>query len=137
MKWILPNNKVINVNIGKFLIDWKAPAASMEAQVVQDFLKKHCQTHVVLTEFVIPKSGKLRVDYMDLTLKFAWEHMGAQHNNFIRFWHGNRIGFHSSIKRDIKKMELLEKNGFTFIETVKDDFPLTKAWIESNFQVYL
>lgn len=136
MKWIKSGGKIVNINISKNLIDWDASAASMEAQVVQDFLKKYCQTHVILTEFRIPNT-RLRIDYINLTLRFAWEHHGNQHFVMNKWMHGSELGFLASIKRDDKKRQMIELNNLVFIESEKKDFPLTKQWVESNFGIYL
>lgn len=124
MKWVDRNGKVRNVSIKKYLIDWEKPAPSKEAQVVKDFLKEFCKDHIVLEEFRIPRT-RLRVDFVNLTRRFAIEHAGRQHTNYTEYFHGSPMGYLNSLKRDDMKYQELIRNDFKFIETTKQDFPLT------------
>lgn len=137
MNWILSNGNKISINVSRFIINWDSPAASKEAQKLQDFLYIHCRSHLILAEFLIPHSKKLRVDYLDLTTKVAFEHNGAQHNKMIKFYHKNQIGFLNSVKRDENKRIHLERNGFKLVETQKEDFPLTRQFFADNYDLYL
>jgi hypothetical protein len=131
MRWLDKNGKIVNVSVNKYLIDWDKNAPSKECQVVKDFLREYFSRDVILEEFRIPKT-RLRVDYINLSKRFAWEHNGRQHDKFNSFMHGSKIGFIRSIKRDDEKMKNLILNGFDYIISEKSDFPLDLDFLRRN-----
>lgn len=122
MRWTLSNGKSVYRNDKKYLIDWNAPSRSKEQTIVKEFLKTVWAGDIVYEELSIPGS-KLRVDFINATKKIALEHQGkGAHDVFNKFFHNNsRAKYLASIKRDVKKMQLLEANGFTFLETYTED----------------
>jgi hypothetical protein len=140
MRWLLPNNKLVWKSDKKYLIDWDKPSRSKEQTVVKNFLRQFFEKDVVYEEYVIPRSGKLRVDFLNVTRKYAIEHQGdGAHNEFNPFFHKNsRSNFLASIKRDVKKATLLELNGYLVIETyTKDLNNLTKEFFLKNYNIVL
>lgn len=122
MRWQLPNGKLIWKNDKKYLIDWSSLSASKEQTKLKEFLKNYWQKDMVFEEYVLP-SGRLRVDFVNATKKIAIEHQGkGAHNQYNPFFHKNsRANYLASIKRDVKKVKLLELNGYTVVETFTED----------------
>lgn len=136
MKWKINDSKDVNVNVAPYVINWATKAPSAGAQQVKDFIKKHCKTNIWLEEFRIPKT-LLRADFVNLTLKFVIEFNGRQHSEYVKHFHRSRLGYVNSIKRDIKKVEAWERNGFIVVEVEDEDLPLTKEWFSDNYNVWL
>ncbi|MEK6878949.1 MAG: hypothetical protein AABY22_05040 [Nanoarchaeota archaeon] len=138
MKWILLNNRIINVNDSKYKIDWDKPSKSGEQFKVKQFLKQYCKNHIIYEEYLLPRSGNLRVDFLNSTQKWAIEHQGVAHESYNSFFHKNsRLNFLQRIKNDVKKREILEKNGYIVIETITDDLPLSYDFFIGKFGIYL
>lgn len=136
MRW--PNNKgeLKSHSDNKYRIKWDKPAPSKGAQIVKDFLKKHCYNNICFEEYRLPHT-LLRVDFLNATKKFAIEFNGVQHNSFIPHFHKDKIGFWKSNQRDMEKRQILERAGYIVVEIVEEDFPLTKDFFKSRFQIIL
>ena len=135
MKWTLPNGKSVYKNDFKFLIDWNSKKRSSKGEkAVKQFLFDNCPNHVIYEEYVLP-FRRLRVDFLDTTKKIAIEHQGKQHNNYVEHFHKNRTGYYRSIQRDTLKLEMLELNGYTLVETYDDDLPLTKKFFLDKYNI--
>ena len=64
----------------------------------------------------------MTVDILNATKKLAVEVQGKQHGEFNKFFHSNsRLKYLEGIKRDIKKAEWLENNGFILLEIEEDE----------------
>ena len=119
--------------VTKFLIDWGKKSRSKIQFKVKQFLKPYWQNHVVYEEF--PVYGTLmKVDILNATKKIAVEVNGRQHSNFNAFFHNNsRAKYLASIKRDVKKREWLEKNGYNLIEIEEHEVnKLSEEFIVKN-----
>lgn len=136
MKWILQNNRVISINIFKYVIDWEKKAPSKGAQHCKDFFAKHAKQYVWLEEFLIPRT-RLRCDFVNTSLSIACEFDGIQHNKYSQHFHRNLYGFRASMRRDNLKDEHLERNGFTLVRITDEDLPLTRDWFEKEYDIYL
>lgn len=82
----------------------------------------------------------MRIDLLNCSSKICIEYSPkSHHGNFNPFFHGNRIGYYNSIKRDAKKEQWVEKNGFTFIELDEKDIKenLRYDYFVEKFGVYL
>lgn len=104
---------------------------------IKQFLKTYWQYDIgVFEEFRIPGS-KLRCDVLNTQRRLAVEASGAQHFEYTPFFHGgSEMNFLSSIKRDDKKRQWLELNGFSLIELVESDVPkLSPEYILEKFGV--
>lgn len=129
--------RLIYKNVKPYLIDWEGKSASKGQFKVKRFFKQYWQRHLVYEEFPV-YSSRLRVDFLNATRKLAIEYNGVQHNEFNPFFHKNRMNYFFSIKRDMKKAEWLEKNGFKLIELEEDDIPLlSPEYIREKFGVYI
>lgn len=122
MRWLI-NGKLLWKLDKKYLIDWDKPSRSKEQTKIKGFLREFWINDIVYEEYVIPKSGMLRADFLNATKKIALEHQGkGAHNEFNAFFHKNsRANYLASIKRDVKKAKILKLNGYTLIETFTKD----------------
>lgn len=119
----------------KFLIDWNAQSRSNFQSEVKKFLYNYWQFHVVFEEFTIPKT-RLSLDFFNKTLNVAVEVQGAQHNKYIKHFHGNHnINFLRQLKRDDKKLKFCENFGIKLVEIYPNDI-LSKE-LFANFGVIL
>lgn len=134
MRWKKSNGSLVWVSDQRYLINWNKKAPSKGAQIVKDFLKEYCIKHVLYEEYALP-IGRLKVDFLNATKKFAIEFDGQQHNNYVKFFHGNRLGYWRNLKRDERKDTFLEENGYTVIRIVDDDLPLSKNLFE-KFNIF-
>ena len=81
----------------------------------------------------------MSVDILNATKKVAIEVQGKQHSEFNKFFHGNsRLKYLEGIKRDIKKAEWLEKNGFILLEIEENEVQsLTREFFKKKFGITL
>jgi hypothetical protein len=119
--------------VTRYLIDWGKKSRSKIQFKVKQFLKSYWENHVVYEEFPV-YGTRMKVDILNATKKIAVEVNGRQHSSFNSFFHNNsRANYLSSIKRDVKKAEWLEKNGFTLIEIEQDEVnQLSEDFIVKN-----
>ena len=121
MRWLI-GDKYVWRNDKQYIIDWDKPSRSKEQTKVKEFLRQHWEKDVVFEEYRIPKS-LLKVDFINASKKIALEHQGkGAHNEYNPFFHNNsRTNYLASLKRDVKKLKILEHNGYTVIETYTKD----------------
>lgn len=139
MRWMI-NGKLCWKCDKKYLIDWDQPSRSKEQTKVKEFLRQFWSQDIVMEEYLIPKSGKLRVDFINVTKKIALEHQGkGAHNEYNPFFHNNnRLNYLASLKRDVKKIKILEMNNYKVIETyTKDLNNLSKEFFLKTYGILL
>ena len=125
-------------NVTKYLIDWRKNSRSKLQTKVKRFLQRYWKNQTIYEEF--PVFGtKMKVDFLNSTIKVAIEVQGTQHRKFNPFFHSNsRAKYLSSIKRDMQKATWLEQNNFTLVELeereVKD---ISKDFFRENFNIKL
>jgi len=124
-----------NISEAKYRMDWSKDAPSKISQTVKDFLFVHCRNYVWYEEFRLPGS-LLRVDFLCATKKLAIECDGSQHTNFNKFFHRDRMGYLSSLRRDMTKTKVLEDNGYVLVRIEDKDLPLSREFFE-NFGVFI
>ena len=134
MKWLDKYNVLRPYADNKYKINWLKKAPSKGAQSVKDFIYAHANDYVWYEEYRIPRT-LYRIDFLCPQLGIAVEFHGKQHDEYNKFMHGSKLGFLRHIKRDIKKIELLERNGIKTIEIRDEDLPLTKKWFLDNHQI--
>ena len=132
------HGKVVNRNVNRFLIKWGKKSRSNPQFKVKQFLKKYWITHVVFEEFPV-YGTKMHVDILNATTKIAIEVNGAQHDNFVPFFHQNsRLNYLKGIKRDYLKHSWLEDNDFKVVQILDSEVKnLSKKYFEDNFNVIL
>lgn len=81
----------------------------------------------------------LRCDFVNVSLSIVCEFDGEQHSSYNGHFHKNRVGFLGSIKRDVKKEDEMERNGFKIVRINDADLKigLTREWFEVNYEVFL
>ena len=110
--------------VTKYLIDWDKKSRSKLQFNVKQFLRNYWKNHIVYEEFPV-YGTRLKVDIVNMTKKIAIEVQGAQHESFNKFFHDNsRAKYLASIKRDAKKAEWLESNGFVIMYIYEKDIPI-------------
>ena len=70
---------------------------------------------IILEEFGIPEE-RLFVDFYLPHHSLAFEFQGTQHDEFNKFFHGDKAGFNKSKARDDRKRSWCEMNSITLIE---------------------
>ena len=138
MRWRI-GDKFVWRNDKQYVIDWDKPARSKEQTKVQEFLRPYWEKDVVYTEYRLPTS-LLKVDFINASKKIALEHQGkGAHNEYNPFFHNNsRANYLASLKRDIKKLKILENNGYLVIETfTKDLNNLSKEFFLKTYNILL
>lgn len=116
LKLYSASGRLMTKNITKYLIKWNGPSRSKLQFKVKQFLRPFWQYQSVYEEFPV-YGTRMSVDLLNLTRKIAIEVNGPQHRKFNEFFHDNsKSAYLESIKRDWKKTEWLEKNGFQLIE---------------------
>jgi very-short-patch-repair endonuclease len=137
VKWKLNNGRTTEFYINQYRIDWNKKAPSKGSQILKDFFRRNCFHDIWLEEMRIP-GCLLRVDFVNLTRNIAFEFDGAQHDEYNRHFHGEKIGWLNSIKRDVKKEKILADNGFQVVRVKTEDLDkLCFAWFEKNFGIIL
>ncbi len=138
MRWLI-GDKYVWRNDKQYIIDWNKPARSKEQTIVQEFLRQFWEKDVVFTEYRLPMS-LLKVDFINASKKIALEHQGkGAHNKFNPFFHNNsRAIYLASLKRDIKKLKILESNGYLVVETFTKDLDnLSKEFFLKTYNINL
>jgi|TARA_R110000751_G_scaffold23569_7_gene65105 hypothetical protein len=111
-------------SVSKYLINWNKKSRSKIQFKVKKFLEPFWKANVVYEEFPV-YGTRMSVDILNATKKIAIEVQGRQHSEFNKFFHGNsRLKYLEGIKRDIKKAEWLEKNGFILLEVEENEVDL-------------
>lgn len=130
--------KLVSKNVSKYLIDWDGKSRSKLQFRVKQFLKPYWKGHQMYEE--LPVFGTLlKIDLVNMTLKISIEVMGSQHSAYNKFFCNNSpANYLSSIKRDFKKLEYLEKNGFKVVEINYDEVDkLTPEFFKNKFDITL
>ena len=137
MKFYTLSGTVQNVNVSDYLINWNKNSLSIFQKDVKTFLKRYWKNQIILEEMPVPGS-RMRVDFVNLTLRIAIEVNGAQHVSFNKHMHGGDSDkYREQIARDLKKMQWCQKNNLKFVEIYPDDMPLTKEWFSKNYSIIL
>lgn len=73
------------------------------------------QKTIVLEEFPVPEE-RLWLDFYLPNNRLAFEYHGSQHDEFNKFFHGDKKGFVKSQERDQRKKQWCVINNITLIE---------------------
>jgi|TARA_R100000808_G_C2120667_1_gene132030 hypothetical protein len=115
------NGRLQKKSVSKYLINWNKKSRSKVQFKTKKFLEPFWKGHIVYEEFPVYGS-RMTVDILNATKKLAIEVQGKQHGEFNKFFHNNsRLKYLEGIKRDIKKAEWLESNGFILLEIEEDE----------------
>ena len=123
-------------SVSKYVVNWDKKSRSKLQKRVKDFFKPFWLAHVVYEEFPVYGS-RMKVDFLNATIKVAVEVNGPQHSSFNKFFHSNsRAKYLTAIRRDFEKSEWLKKNGYSLIEIEESDIDsLSKEYIKNIFDV--
>ena len=115
------NGRLQKKSVSKYLINWNKKSRSKVQFKTKKFLEPFWKGHIVYEEFPVYGS-RMTVDILNATKKLAVEVQGKQHGEFNKFFHSNsRLKYLEGIKRDIKKAEWLENNGFILLEIEENE----------------
>lgn len=118
------------VRAKKYLIDWDAKSKSNIQFQTKQFLNKYWCNHVVFEEF--PVAGtRLKFDFYNANKKVVVEVNGRQHDEYTPYFHKNRRGFTSHIRRDQQKIDFCEMNDIKLVQICVD----SKNSIEKELNV--
>lgn len=136
MKLLNIYGRLVNKNVNRYRIDWDKKSRSKLQTSVKEFLYPYWKNMIVYEEFPVYGS-KMKVDFLNASLRIAIEVNGAQHGSFNKFFHNNsRSKYLASIGRDYDKYIWLTKNNFKVIEIEQDEVPnLTKKFILEKFSI--
>jgi hypothetical protein len=86
-------------------------------KTIFDFLREHYPQDEILQELPLPGTGlpPLRLDFYLPLRHLAVEADGRQHEEFIKFFHKNKLEFLRSQKRDRDKEQWLTLNQLTLV----------------------
>ena len=132
------NGRLVSKNVTKYKIDWDKKCRSKIQFNVKTFFRDYWENHICYEEFPVFGS-KMKVDFLNTTLKVAIEVQGKQRRQFNPFFHSNsRAKFLSSIKRDSEKASWLEENNFKLVEVEEEQVnDLSKEFFEKQFKIKL
>jgi hypothetical protein len=121
MKMFDIDGEFISVDVRPSSYPIKSKSKSSLQGKVGQYLIERFPRNNILEEFTIPNS-RLSIDFFISDLGLAIEIDGEQHSKFIPFFHGdkNQLKFAGQIKRDIKKEQWCEINGFTLIRIIDE-----------------
>ena len=135
----LNSNKLINVNINKYRIDWEKSGFSKLEVKFRDLIKPYWFRSMVLFQWRIPGS-LLRLDYFNVNIRTAVEiSPTSHHGKFNPFFHNNsRLNYLSSIKRDFQKVEYCGSNNIQLLELNEYDLNnFSLQYIKEKFNIDL
>ena len=122
------------VKAKKYLIDWDGKSRSKLQYSIKSFLKEFWGNQVVFEEFPIVGT-RMTLDFYNANKKIAIEVQGAQHTQYVPFFHGRRSNFTHQLRRDEKKLQFCQLNAIKLIEIYSKD-KVSKEIFESQ-GVYL
>lgn len=137
MRLLNVKGRLVTKSVSKYAIKWNSPSKSLIQFKVKQFLKPYWSGCIVYEEF--PVYGTLlKVDILNATLRIAIEVNGPQHSEFHYFHNNNPSEYLQGVKRDIIKVEWLEKNHFKLIEINWDEIDsLSKSFFKERFDLTL
>jgi len=138
MRLLNVNEKLVNKNVRKYLINWQGKSRSKLQFKFKQFFYPYWKNHIVYEEFPVYGS-MLKIDILNATKKIAVEIQGNQHESFNEFFHDHsRLKYLESIKRDVKKEKWIKLNNFKFLEVYESDLKnLSPQYIEKKCGVLI
>ena len=104
----------------RYNIDWDGKSRSMMQSMVKEFLKEFWFNDIVFEEF--PVAGtRMTIDLYNDTHKAAVEVQGRQHDEYVKYFHRNKLEFLKQQRRDADKREYCRINDILLIEIRGED----------------
>lgn len=133
----LNSDKIVNVNIFNYRLDFNKIQGSRPEVAVKKFLKPYWSNDLVLEEFIIPGS-RLRIDIVNISKMIVLEVSPASTHSFNKFFHKNVAVFADRLKKEIFKRDWCIKHKFNYIELEDEELAnLTKKMFLEKFNVTL
>lgn len=122
-------------NIRRYLVEWNKLTKSKGQTELKRFLYPYWSGDIVFEELPLVGS-RMTFDIVNITKKIIIEHQGVQHQKFVKHFHGSRVGkFLGQIKRDMKKHEWAELNGFSLVETYSESDFTYEFFLERGIEL--
>lgn len=127
LKFKITDTRHAKSNVRRYFVDWDTPVIrgrnwGQRQFEVKQFLRKYWEDHIVLEEFIIPRSGKKSLDFLNLTLGQAIEVDGEHHFCYSEFWHkGKILNYYNQKLRDVEKERFCELNQIDLIRIFPAD----------------
>lgn len=114
--WNISKHSVANNNT--------RPRSELHLQA-RKLLKEIFPSYSILEELYLPGSSGLYLDFFVSQLSLAVEVHGRQHFEFVQHFHGDKLSFLKSKKRDNDKKQWLLNNNISLLELRYDE---TEKW---------
>lgn len=102
-------------SLTKYLVDWNGGTRSKGQTALKRFLYRYWSGDIVCEEFPLV-STRMTFDIINLSKKIAVEFDGKMHHEYVPHFHGSRVSkFLAQIKRDLKKEDWCELNGYILV----------------------
>jgi len=79
--------------------------------------------------------SRLSLDFYNANKKIAVEVQGAQHTQYVKFFHKNRFKYSDQLKRDEKKLDFCKANDIKLAEVYPKD--VVTASLFEDQEIYL
>jgi hypothetical protein len=132
----LNSDKLVTLNIRKYLIDWENDGNSSLEVRFRDLIYLYWRNSIILFQPTIPGS-LLKLDYLNVNKRLCVELDGPQHNKFNKFFHNNSRNIYlAAIKNDMKKEKWLERNKITLLRLNEHDLDyFSPKYIENSYGI--
>ena len=121
MKFIDTSGRVHNKSIRPDEYPMRETSKSQGQKKLGQFLLDKFPSCAILEEY--PCWGdNLSLDFFIPSMKMAFEFNGAQHDEFNQHFHGDRMGFANSQKRDVRKARWCSINNIKLVVIWDRDF---------------
>lgn len=124
------------LNIRDYLVQWRGASLSKFQRNVKLFLEPYWSKKMIGEE--VPMVGsKMRFDLFNATDKIVVEVMGEGHTDPEFYLHESAVDYLNQLRRDAKKADWCELNGYTLVEVFPGDMPLTPEFFKTKYDIEL
>jgi very-short-patch-repair endonuclease len=104
----------------RYNIDWNGKSRSIMQEMVKEFLKEFWWHDIVFEEFPVAGS-RMTFDFYNDTTRVAVEVQGRQHDEYVKYFHRNKLEFLKQKRRDADKREYCKINDIKLAEVRGED----------------
>ena len=132
----LNSDKLVTLNVRKYLIDWNNSGASKIEVKFRDLIRPYWFRSIILYQPRVPGS-LLRLDFLNVNKRLCVEIDGSQHGEFNKHFHKNSKNVYlASIKRDLQKEEWCATNDIKMLHLTSEDLDnFSPRWVESMYGI--